>query len=299
MIRYALRTMETTVLDRHGGVIVPQRGCSLLELASDDVMAVLTREAAVLFRGFGADLAAMHALGERLPMRFGVHPNLKREVVSADASTLLVDPDFTEIAPHQELGYLPATPDYLWFLCLHPPAKGGETTIIDGARVFAALSPRMRSRFEQLRLRFKGRFPKPAWSRLFGVADRAELETALTPHGDVLSWQLTDDETLEYEYLVSAIEKAADGTPAFVNSLLVSGPHRGAPPCDFEDGSALESADRLELLMAVEKLSVLVRWQSGDLVVLDNRRMMHGRRAFKDPARKIAFRMAWANRATA
>ncbi len=59
----------------------------------------------------------------------------------------------------------------------------------------------------------------------------------------------------------------------------------------FEDGSPIRDEILTELRAAGERLQECLEWQAGDMVMLDNSWIMHGRRAFSGP-RDIVTRMA-------
>jgi len=75
---------------------------------------------------------------------------------------------------------------------------------------------------------------------------------------------------------------------AFCNNLLLHhGMQAGVP---FADGSDLDEAAYERLARLAGRLTVEVAWQSGDVLMVDNTRMMHGRRAILDERRLILTR---------
>ena len=77
---------------------------------------------------------------------------------------------------------------------------------------------------------------------------------------------------------------------AFGNFLLFARYYLGRPGFPlFDDGSPVPDAVLDEVMSVAEALSVPVRWQAGDLLMLDNSRFMHGREAVvADDGRLIA-----------
>ena len=74
---------------------------------------------------------------------------------------------------------------------------------------------------------------------------------------------------------------------AFANALL--GPsHNYEPPVyTLEDGSVVTPEEIEDLRDVAEACTAEINWQDGDVAVIDNTRVMHGRRAIKDQDRQL------------
>ena len=74
---------------------------------------------------------------------------------------------------------------------------------------------------------------------------------------------------------------------AFANAIL--GPsHNYEPPVyRLDDGSVVSADEIKELRDIAETCTVEINWQDGDVAVIDNTRVMHGRRAIKDQDRTL------------
>jgi alpha-ketoglutarate-dependent taurine dioxygenase len=77
---------------------------------------------------------------------------------------------------------------------------------------------------------------------------------------------------------------------AFSNSVILRPGTSGTTT--FEDGSPISDELRLKLFEVTNALSLMLEWKQGDVLMIDNLRMMHGRAAFKkDDARRILVKM--------
>jgi hypothetical protein len=98
---------------------------------------------------------------------------------------------------------------------------------------------------------------------------------------------LNADGSLEYRIKVSPVRPSSlsDGQ-AFANAIL--GPsHNYEPPVYTLDDGSVVTAGEIEALRDIaETCTVEINWQDGDVAVIDNTRVMHGRRAIKDQDRK-------------
>src|SRR5215471_15168281 len=59
---------------------------------------------------------------------------------SADRTIVEVVGGEADMCLHQELGYVPWSPDVVWFFCRKAPSSGGQTTVCDGIKFAQSLS---------------------------------------------------------------------------------------------------------------------------------------------------------------
>ena len=57
------------------------------------------------------------------------------------------------------------------------------------------------------------------------------------------------------------------------------------------DGREIDRAILLEVKNVSDRLTLAHAWQPGDLIMVDNTRVMHGRRSFNDDQRNIVVRL--------
>lgn len=76
----------------------------------------------------------------------------------------------------------------------------------------------------------------------------------------------------------------------FINSLL---PTKQLSPkiIKFEDDSEISDEVMSELNEIAEKITTEISWRKGDILMIDNTRVLHGRRAFADDQRDIYIRL--------
>ena len=99
---------------------------------------------------------------------------------------------------------------------------------------------------------------------------------------------LNADGSLEYRIKMSPVRMSSlSGGRAFANAIL--GPsHNYEPPIYTLDDDTTVSSDEIEDLRNIaETCTIEINWQDGDVAVIDNTRVMHGRRAIKDQDRQL------------
>ena len=259
--------------------------------------AILGRNGHVLLRGFVRDLREFERLTRRFSKRFRVHGNPHRVWASADGQTQAVDPGASALPAHSEMSYNPHYPDTLWFYCLSPSPRGGETTLCDGISVLDAFDPRVREFFLTKRIEYRHTYEKEAWSRALRTS-RVTLARiklfALTllfrRRGKVMGFSFDQAERLHVQYVTSACTRESTGRWAFANSVEISLMPKGGGVC-LEGGAPIPN-DILEAVRnTTNRLSRRVPWRSGDVLMIDNTRVMHGRVSIPPGERRIFLRL--------
>jgi hypothetical protein len=194
------------------------------------------------------------------------------------------------VGHHSELGYSPLRPDVLWFHCVSPAATGGETLLCDGVAVIEELPEDLRDAFTRERVRYVLRGANAEVWPLFsgGRYERAETLERLAAVPGVEA-RPAGGTALDIEYTTSAIAQGPyGGCGAFANSVIVSG--EDAAEAVFESGTPIDRGMRLKLLAACTKAGISLRLEAGDVAMIDNWRVMHGRAGFTGE-RRVHVRM--------
>jgi len=287
-----------------GILLTAAPGQSLADLAPRDVLELLAENGAVLFRGFSADRPLFELFTRQfasefvLPMMRVARPKVEG---AADAKTAHVDVGSHAMGLHQELSFTPVRPEAIWLWCERTAGTGGETTLADGTKLLAALTPELRRLFETKRLKYGFGGMVSGVAELFNVKPEA-LSATLAQFAPDLGYR-QDGDALAFTYLTSAIQRCKfGGAPTFANFVHFS---QTAAKCNhpeaarvmgllrFEDDSLVPPAVVEELDALFEPLTLDIHWQSGDLVMIDNTRMMHGRRGFEaNSNRSVYYRAA-------
>ena len=303
-------------LSAHGGTVIePLAPAALADVAVQPVLDAFARDGVVLLRGFDADLEGFRALTDRLGRDFSLYEGgvfrfraLDREQVGKDPTVMTTTGQSTgfPIAPHGEMYYMGKRPSTMWFFCQRPAAKGGQTTVHDGALVARELDDAARSELMRRDTVYERRLGDADWRTTFRTESRERALELCADAGTEASF--ADDGSLSLRYTCRAIVDR-DGVPTCVNSVLPvwttehafesgwvrenMGDLGDTSPISvrFEDGSRLPPALVEEIARAAEEAATEVDWQAGDLLMIDNTRVMHGRRRTKDAERSVVVRM--------
>jgi alpha-ketoglutarate-dependent taurine dioxygenase len=196
---------------------------------------------------------------------------------------------------HGEMFYTKSRPTLLWFYCVAPPLEDGETTVCDGVQVYQELSEATKNLFKTKRLKYIRHYANGEWQGRFQTDDLSEL-AKFCQESDLHLKIDKDTQAITTEYVYPAIVKTRwGGQEAFLNSILIVEWQEAAGKTDsivrLEDNSRIPDDVLLELQEVTERLTYLISWQRGDILMIDNTRMLHGRRAFSDQQRELYTRM--------
>jgi alpha-ketoglutarate-dependent taurine dioxygenase len=251
----------------------------------------LARSGVVIYRNFADTLDDFNELVSAHSSRVTFDPARK----TATDNTAEIDAGDLEMGLHQENGNLPFTPDLQWFYCMEPAAKGSETTVCDGTRVLEALTPATRRLFEQRRIKYTRRIPWPNVQRFLGIELQVAQQDVNDSHLDRVNervpgqrYRRLDEFLVASERVTSAIVVSRfSGRAAFCNSLLGPSVNYEPPLITWDDGSDIDFEVWDEIKDVTSRCTYDLFWNKGDIVAIDNSRVMHGRRRLLDPARRI------------
>jgi alpha-ketoglutarate-dependent taurine dioxygenase len=265
---------------------------------------------ALLFRGFPvASVEEFARFGTSLsprPLDY-VYRSTPRSSVGEGVFTATEYPADQEIALHCENAYQREWPLKLALCCLVAPATGGETPIADLRRVTEAVGQEIVEAFEQRQVRYVRHY-RPhldlPWEVVFQTSDRGELAEFCAAHDIEHAW--LDATTLRTAQTAQGTARhpvtgervlfnqahlfhRSSLAPQVSKSLAeLFGADRLPRDALFGDGADIPLAHLEAVRGAFRSASVRFRWQRGDVLLIDNMRMAHGRRPYTGERRVIA-----------
>ncbi|MCR9073183.1 MAG: TauD/TfdA family dioxygenase [Alphaproteobacteria bacterium] len=275
---------------------------------------LLERHKALLFRGFDrqsaeqlADFVAATSDNTLLDYRDRTTP---RESLGNKLYTSTSYPADRRIELHNEGTYWRAWPMKLYFACETAAESGGETPLANIAGVLGRLSQQTVEDFERrgftLVRRFNDGFGLP-WQEVFQTDDRAAVESFCKDNDIAFAWG-ADDRLATRQTRPAIRRHPVSGEPvwfnhaAFFHVSSYAGPDRDALEAElgtermpyataFGDGTEIATETVREILDAYHAEERRFAWQNGDILLVDNMSVAHGRQPYSGH-RRILVAMA-------
>jgi alpha-ketoglutarate-dependent taurine dioxygenase len=227
----------------------------------------------------------------------------ERDSVSSANHVATVNKGVDPVPLHREGSFVPTQPDLLAFYCEQAPGSGSQTTLCDGVALLQALPGDMQRFAVNHSLDWILRIPGERWRMAFGCdtpRDAARRIDELMARAPAATYHYQfDGDWLEGTYRCPLVLPTFwSKKPAFCNSVLGyyfrdPGPYvaKHLHAVGLSPDRRPIPTDILEALREhAEALTVEVNWRAGDIVLVDNSHVMHGRRAVADPKRRIHLR---------
>ena len=274
------------------------------------VDAALEDAGTLLFRGFDvpdplAFDAAVEAYGEPGFTYEDSLSNAVRTNVTPRVFTANEAPPSTEIFLHHEMAQTPLYPSKLFFYCEIAAQHGGATPLCRSDWVLERLqgqSPEFVARLEAEGVRYTNVMPGSddagsgqgrSWRSTLSVETRQEAEARLSELG--YSWTWLEDGSLRVTTAaLPAIRTLPDGRKTFFNQLIAAfrgwSDSRNDPnkAITFGGGEPITAKDMAPAIALADELTQDCAWQPGDVALVDNFTVMHGRRPFEGKRRVLA-----------
>jgi alpha-ketoglutarate-dependent taurine dioxygenase len=280
-------------------------GVNLLEWLKNNrelIDQLLLQHRALLFRNFGISQAEQFnqfiqatSNGELLEYCDRSSP---RHELSNKIYTSTDYPAQHSIFLHNEGTYWLRWPLKIYFCCLINSLQGGQTPIADCRNIFARIDPKIRERFIDKKILYVRNYNDGlglTWQTVFQTEDKAKVEEYCRDNAIEYEWK--DSERLKTRFCrpsvaqhpqtgelvwfnhgtffhVSTLENTMREALSFLKDEdLPNNTYYG-------DGSPIEASVLDELRHAYAQEKITFSWQAGDILMLDNMSVAHGREPF-------------------
>ncbi|ANP46954.1 TauD/TfdA family dioxygenase [Candidatus Viadribacter manganicus] len=265
-------------------------GGRLSALPESELIGAYKRFGAILLRGFDVDLDRFRDLTKRLCTSSVFNESPGREVLDPEQNIQTVNLGDQAFPLHPELSREPWKPDICFFWCMQAPTNGGQTTVCDGVEIVRQLPASVKDALAGRQLRYRQMATPAECLFWLGAAEPDDAALANPPAPCPYSFERANGKIHRFFVMPALHKPMFSDELAFGNFLFFAryfNRLRIFPT--FENGDLVPD-DLLDQIKAVaDRLETPVPWRSGDVVILDNTRFMHGRRPITDISeRRIA-----------
>jgi alpha-ketoglutarate-dependent taurine dioxygenase len=226
----------------------------------------------------------------------GEHP---REKVSGKVYTPVFYPPDQHLLWHNENSFNYSWPTKIWFACVEPAQRGGETPIVDSRLVYQQLDPAILDQFMRKGVMYVRNYDSALgldWKTVFRTSDRAVVEERCRQQ--LMSFEWKENGQLKTTCArPAAVRHPVTGEMTWFNqaqhwhvscldpetreAMLKLFSEEDLPRhCYYGDGSPIEDSVMTEILKTYEEMESLFPWMAGDILMLDNLLTAHARNRF-------------------
>ena len=283
---------------------------SFLKANKPAVDAALDDAGALLFRGF--DVPDAHAFDAAIAgygeagftyedsLSYAVRTNVTPRVFTANEA-----PPSTEIFLHHEMAQTPIYPSKLFFYCEIDEMSGGATPLCRSDWVMDRLAksaPDYVARLEAEGVRYNNVMPGSddagtgqgrTWRSTMSVETKEAAEKRLRNLGYTWEWR-EDGSVRVTTAALPAVRDLGGGRKTFFNQLIAAfrgwsdSRNSADKSITFGRGDPITGEAMAPAIAAADDLTVDCAWQAGDVALVDNFTVMHGRRPYEGKRRVLA-----------
>lgn len=212
-----------------------------------------------------------------------------------------------DVPMHNEQACQREWPLRLLFYCDQPAdGGGGQTPLANTVNVTRRIAPDIRKRFAEKQIAYVRNFRAGVdlpWQTVFQTTSKADVESHCRAHDISFEWR--SDETLRTRQVCQAFAKhPRNGIVVWFNQAHLFHPSALDPrtraglretlredefprQVTYGDGSPIADGDLQNIREAFAYETVIFQWRAGDLLLVDNMLISHGRKAYKGQRRVL------------
>ncbi len=284
-----------------------------------EILEKLLVHGSLFFRGFGTkSVEAFEAFARVIcPELYAEYGDLPPERPGSKVYGATPYPPNRRIMFHNEGSHTPTWPIKQMFCCIEQAPSGGESPLVDGRRVVQALDPKIAARFAEKGLLYVRNFipglvifdgfTDVSWQDFFRTESRQDVVDTCKAQGVDVEWLANGNlrtrrravaitkhprtgETIWFNQIQLHTGKLLLDAPRYAELLAELGEDNLPRAVYYGDGSRIEDEVMAAVCEVLEKESVKVRMEAGDVFLNDNMLVAHGRETFRGP-RKIIVAM--------
>jgi NRPS condensation-like uncharacterized protein/alpha-ketoglutarate-dependent taurine dioxygenase len=272
----------------------------------------LLKHGALLFRGFEANTLNRFEqfVTTICPQLFEYRERSSpRTSIGKQIYTSTDHPADQWIQMHSEHTYSHQWPLKIWFGCFQPAEHGGETPIASNRQVLRLIDPKIVERFRERKVMYVRNYGDGlgvSWQTAFQTSEPAKVGEYCREAGIRMEW-MGEDHLRTWQVREAVRPHPRNGEPTWFNhlniynvatldadvqkSLLTMFREEELPfNTYYGDGSKIEPSVLAEIREAYTRSIVAFPWEAGDVLMLDNMFVAHGRKPYQGD-RKIVVAM--------
>lgn len=277
--------MKTTKLSdkiEDGGCVIEANGNKgLLDIDRNEIIKIFENKGIILFKNFNIDEDQIVKFTDLFTLQYANDAS-RREIRFENPKLHNVDPGKMEMPLHSEASYSPSWPEIVWFYCRLAPKKSGQTTVCDGRSIYKNLSQKTKNFFLSNQIVYKLKIPYEKKNNNKNDSEEIKLKPWYIENPGVadcfIDFKNKEIHLKQKRYAV--VETRKPNKVSFSNHLqIILDRDPQVLGWNLEDGSKIPDDIMSEVKEVSDRLTININWNDNELCMIDNKRMMHGRRA--------------------
>ncbi|MEO6238547.1 MAG: amino acid adenylation domain-containing protein [Vicinamibacterales bacterium] len=267
----------------------------------DFVETHMRKHGAVLFRGFAVESAVEfeRVVSAICSETFDEYGDLPREPMGGKVYSSTPYPADETILFHNEGSHQHRWPMRISFYCVKASQQGGESPVVDCRRMYEALDPAIRERFESKGVIYVRNFTEGldvSWQQFFHTSDRAAVEEYCRNGSFEYEWTRNNGLRTRL-HCPAVVTHPQTGEKVFFNQVQLHHPSCLSPAVResllsmvdeedlprnvyYGDGSKIEDGVMEDLGVLYRQLASSFPWRERDVLLINNMLVAHSRNPF-------------------
>ena len=264
-------------------------GQPVTDVDTGAVRSAIETSGAVLLRGFEPSLEGFSALSRMLCSHSSFNESPNRQLLTQGNAVQSVNLGSDPFPLHPELSREPWRPDLAMFGCINPPGVGGQTNICDGIEIVRQMPAEIRQALEGSKLYYIQPASPALLKFWLGTKTPGREQMENPPPSCPYFFRKPQGQILR-GFIRPVFEPTLfQDEPAFANFVMFARDYLRLPNFPSLDGKPFPDDWLDEIRSTARRLTYSHAWQQGDILLLDNSRFMHGRKAIANAEeRRIA-----------
>jgi len=265
-----------------GGCVIEANGNKgLLDIDRNEIIKIFENKGIILFKNFNIDEDQIVKFTDLFTLQYANDAN-RREIRFENPKLHNVDPGKMEMPLHSEASYSPSWPEIVWFYCRLAPKKVVRQLFVNGRSIYKNLSQKTKNFFLSNQIVYKLKIPYEKKNNNKNDSEEIKLKPWYIENPGVadcfIDFKNKEIHLKQKRYAV--VETRKPNKVSFSNHLqIILDRDPQVLGWNLEDGSKIPDDIMSEVKKVSDRLTININWNDNELCMIDNKRMMHGRRA--------------------
>ena len=263
----------------NGGFLIDGKELDILSarIKKKEIINKYHNHGIILFKNFNINPIKFDKFVKKFTLKYS-NDATRRELRFGNINLRNVDSGNHQIELHSESSFTITCPEIIWFYCITPPKKneGGNTKICDGINLWTALNFDTKKFFLKNPIIFHNKIKLKDNKNL---KNQIWFLNKIGCYDEMINWKKG---FLNFKYKKFVVSKMANIDKfIFANHLLSVNQEDQIIKCTYGNNKKIPKKIMQEIYNKAEKLTFNLKWKQGDMIMINNKRFIHGRSKIK------------------